>query len=450
MKIKKILKRAAIIISVLLLLFKGFLMYRDYASYQDVIHEDADQIIKIKVDGITQSIMFNAITNPSFYLKSKSKKDTIKDDKKEEKGFTIPANVFLYTVKNNPRTTIFTSFKVSDSAHFKNHIKSKYKITNFKTLTGFTVASNKDKKVVIAFNDKQCVVAYNPSKQNVNEVFSDILVDKKTSGKSNKIWNKIKDANAHINFLSKNNNLHLDFKSGQALITGNLVLPQYLDTPKNFTGVNFSSDASVTLNLNLLSTIKYMSFKHNNVDVQTDSLSTYYNGHLALEMVNTTTQMDSIITYEYNEDFEKVETLTAVKKEVPEINMQLSSDASKLYNYLEKVSIIKQGNLSKEVFPLYQFKIDKTEKGLLASTNLEKPYKAETIENTNVFDLTIDFEKLQDQNHFPMINNYLEKLLGLKINGISNADETIEVKGQLQLKNKDINALAQFVINNQE
>ncbi|MGB6267914.1 MAG: hypothetical protein WBF67_02805, partial [Olleya sp.] len=326
MRIKKILKIAAIIISVLLLFFKGFLMYRNYTSYKDVIHENADNIIKVKVDGIIQTIVFNAITNPSYYSKKSSKKDTIKTDKKEGKGFSIPANIFIYTIKNKLPTTFFTSFKISDKTNFKNHIKSDYKIEDFKNSETFTVGTNNDQKVIIAFNDKQCVFAYNPSKENVNDVFIDLLVNNKSLRKSDEKWSKIKDANSHINYLTKNNNLHLDFNSGNATINGNLELPVFLDVPRTYTGTRFSSDASATFNLNLFSTVKYISFDYQGTKIDTDSLNAYYNGHLALEIAKTTTQIDTIISYEYNDDFEKVETLSAVKKQVPEINLQLTSN----------------------------------------------------------------------------------------------------------------------------
>ena len=63
-------------------------------------------------------------------------------------------------------------------------------------------------------------------------------------------------------------------------------------------------------------------------------------------MAKSTTQIDSVVTYEYNDDFEKVEALTASKKQVPEINIQLSGNPSKLYNYLESTSIINNGKLN--------------------------------------------------------------------------------------------------------
>ncbi|WGD35867.1 hypothetical protein [Olleya sp. YS] len=448
MKIKKIVIRAAIIISVLLLLFKGFLMYRNYASYQDVIHENANNIIKVKIDKTIQTVAFNAIANPSFYFRKSPKTDTLDTEKKAGKGFSIPANLFVYTIKNKLPTTFFTSFKLSDSSNFKNHLISDFKVDNFKTSKGYTIATNNNQKVLIAFNNKQCVMAYNPSKENINDVFTDLLINNKTLSKSDEKWTKLKDANSHINYVTKNNNLYLDFNSGDITISGNLELPVFLNVPRTYTGARFSKEASATLNLNLFSTIKHVSFDYEGAEIEVDSLNEYYKGHVALEIVNTTTQTDSVISYEYNDDFEKIETKTLVKKEVPEINLQLTSNGSKLYNYLEGMSIIQDGLLSKKLFPLYQFKVDTTSANLIASTNLNKTLHFETVNNNSVLDLKIDFKKLEQQNHFPMLNSYFKKLLSFQTIGTFNKDETIEIQGKVQLKNKDINALAQLIIEN--
>ena len=129
---KKTVIRAAIVISVLLLIFKGFLMYRNYASYSNVIHKDAVNIVKIHVDGIVTSIAYNAIKNPNYYSKIPEKdKDTTEDKDSRGKGFGIPASIFLYTIKGKSASTIFTSFKISDANDFKDYLKREYNIKDF-------------------------------------------------------------------------------------------------------------------------------------------------------------------------------------------------------------------------------------------------------------------------------------------------------------------------------
>ena len=444
MKFKKILKRAAISISVLLLIFKGILMYRYYASYKDVIHKDADQIVKVRVDGIFQSIAFNAIKNPSFYLNKDSKKETEDDKKTDDKGVSVPANLFLYTINGYSKTTVFMSFKITDSSAFKNYMISKFQFKNFKSIQTITTAFTQDKKIQIGFNDKQCVVVFSQNQEDVSLVFTDLLANGNTLDQSDIKWSKIKGANSHINYITKNNTLNLDFEAGQLLINGNFILPEYLDAPKTFTASSFSSEASITLDLNVLSTVNYVSFKHKDFTVQTDSLSTYYNGHIAAELAKKTTQIDSVITYQYNDDFEKIATQTAIEKEVPEINVQLATEGSKLYTYLKHVGIIDANIISKDLFPLYQFTVDSTTNGLLLSTSATRVFETKKVESSTILALTVDFKKLQDQNHFPIALNYMDKLLSLKLNGISNKEETIDVSGQVKLKNEDINALAQF------
>ena len=184
---------------------------------------------------------------------------------------------------------------------------------------------------------------------------------------------------------------------------------------------------------------------YKDITIESDSINSYYKGNFAIEMAKSTTQIDSVVTYEYNDDFEKVETLTASEKQVPEINIQLSGKPSKLYNYLESTSIINNGKLNKEIFPLYQIKIDTTKNGLYASTNFNKSPTQLEVTNPQVFVLDVDFKKLQDQNPFPIINTYLEKLLTLKIEGNLNTEKTLNVNGKMVLKDEKINSLIQLL-----
>ena len=446
MKRRKILIRAAIIISVLLLIFKGVFMYRDYKSYTNAIHKNADKIIKVNIDGIGKTIAYNAIKHPIYYYKnSKSKKDTLEVKEKKDKGFSLPANVFLYTIKGKNATTVFTSFKISDKESFKNYLKNELKITEFKNLQTLIVATNKDNKLKIAFSDNQCVLVYNPSKENIDDVFIDILIENKTLKKGDVLVSKLKDTDEHIAYISGNDVLTLRFNDGEINLKGDFTLLEYLQIPNDKSYSKFSDDSSVKFYLNALMSKNSKPLIYKDITIESDSINSYYKGNFAIEMAKSTTQIDSVVTYEYNDDFEKVETLTASEKQVPEINIQLSGKPSKLYNYLESTSIINNGKLNKEIFPLYQIKIDTTKNGLYASTNFNKSPTQLEVTNPQVFVLDVDFKKLQDQNHFPIINTYLEKLLTLKIEGNLNTEKTLNVNGKMVLKDEKINSLIQLL-----
>ena len=196
--------------------------------------------------------------------------------------------------------------------------------------------------------------------------------------------------------------------------------------------------------MNLLSTKKHEAFQVNDIDIQTDSILKYYKGNLSLELGPTITQMDTTVTYEYNDDFEKVATKTPSEKQVPEITVQMSADGKEMLQYLQNASIVENNNINTTVFPLYQVKVETTDLGLMASTNLNKPVVTSAILNKDIFRLNVDFEKIMKQNQFPMVYPYFDNVLNLNLTGKRN-DSKINIEGQVNLNNSDILAISQFL-----
>ena len=192
---KKIIKGAAIIIGVLLLILVGVLIYRNLTSYKHVIHKDADAIVKIRVDAIKRSVIWDAIKHPMYYYRFQKDQDSI-DDYLKGKGFTIPANIFLYTIKGKNMSTVFTSFKITNTEDFKLFLRKEFKMKETSNIEGMRVAKTDDEKMLAAFTDDQCVLVYNPKKEPVDSIFKDILLDRKTLSDSDSLFNMVRDANS--------------------------------------------------------------------------------------------------------------------------------------------------------------------------------------------------------------------------------------------------------------
>lgn len=421
-------------------------MYRNHISYQGTIHKNANQIIKIKVDKIASTIAFNAFKNPVYYYNDKeSEKDSVIDKKEQNKGFNIPANIFLFTVKDKEETTLFSVLKINNKDNFKNYLINQFKIKNFSEKQNFTKATIKDQKINLAFNEDKCVIAFNPSKEKVEDIFTDLLVKNNTLISDDTFWQTIKNQNNHISYISTNlNQLGINFIDGEIDINGHFKQASHLVIPANKSNYKFSDSSSVSMFLNLKSIKDYKSINIKNQVIDLDSLNTYYNGNFYAEISGKTSQTDSIITYTYNDDFEKVETLTAVKKEVPEININLNANSKEFVGYLKRISAIKNNKVNKDLFPLYQFQIYTLSQQILLSTNLQNSISKTHINNSNIFGLVVNFDKLKKQDLFPVINPYIKQLEVLKVTGRKDKDSIIKVEGRLLVKNKNINALVQF------
>lgn len=440
---KRFLK-AAIFISVLLLIFQGFLMYRDNASYNGVIHQNADKIIKIRVDAIGKSMFYNALKHPAYYYHNlKKERDTI-DEKTPGKGFYLPANIFLYTIKGKEESTVFSSFGISDVERFKAYLKGEG-FSDFKSLSTFQIASKSKGKLAIAYSEKQCVVVYNPSHENVNDIFMDLLQKNNTLQKSQDVYKKLKDADEHINYMALTDHLDINFKDGKVVFSGNIALASEFEVPTESYFPRFSEGSSLKFFLNLNTSRHFEATTIQEVRIAPDSILKYYKGNLMIELAGATQQQDSIVTYEYNDNFEKVEVKTASIKKVPEINLVVSTVTKDLLNYLQNASIIRDDKLNPKLFPLYQFKVDTTTRNFQLSTHFSKTIEKAQVSYNDVFGLEIDFIKLKEQNHFPIMEDYLNMSTILKLKGTLHNSNIIAVEGHLELKVKDINVMAQLI-----
>lgn len=441
---KKVLVRAAIFISVLLFIFQGILMYREYTSYQGVLHQQVDKVIKIRVDAIGESIFYNALKHPSYYYRNFTKDQDSHDQDSSSKGFGLPANIFLYTINGKNASTLFSSFKISDANQFEAYLRTE-NFSGFQELNTLQFASKDDGKLVVAYNNKQCVVVYNPTREDVNDIFRDMLLDDKTLNTTQTIYRTLKDADAHINYLSPTDHLSINFKDGKAVFSGSLALGAEYEVSSEMNYPKFSEESSLKFFMNLKTSKHFEAITIQDITIVPDSILKYYNGHMLLELAGTTIQHDSIVTYEYNDDFEKVEVKTVSVKEVPEINLMLSANSKNFLSYLQHASIVNDNYLNANIVPLYQFKVDTTANTIQLSTHLSKIIRSDQTSYNGVFGLEIDFEKLKSQNHFSMINDYLNKTKILNLKGTLVNKTSMAIEGELQLKAQDINAMAQLI-----
>ncbi|MGY0035934.1 hypothetical protein [Pedobacter sp. NJ-S-72] len=106
--------------------------------------------------------------------------------------------------------------------------------------------------------------------------------------------------------------------------------------------------------------------------LEKDTLLKYYNGYAALELGDPVNQYQPVITYEYNDEFEKVERIQQQEVKVPDITLSLKGKAPALLNYLQKQSIISPDEqLNKDLFPLYEV-YSNNNTGLLQLSTSEK------------------------------------------------------------------------------
>ena len=199
---------------------------------------------------------------------------------------------------------------------------------------------------------------------------------------------------------------------------------------------NFEDEENRKLVSKALENISF--FEKNNLE--TTSLIEEINGVISVWVKGTTIQSDTIITYEYDDNFEKVETKSLQEKKVPIVSMSIGSN-KKINNFLEQQGALENGILT--AIPYYTFYAQEDSLNSIFST-IKQNRILESKTGSYFFNLAIDFENLQKDLAIPKGEKVTAILKSLRINARQDAENEVVIKGKLLGKTKDINIISQL------
>lgn len=444
---KKFLKITAAILLLLLIFFVGTFKYRQYSANQVSIPKNTSSIIKISIDEIYKSLAFNMISNPGFYLKSDLKKNTETKISKFDHGLKIPASIYFYTIKNQPKTAIFSRFEIKKLYLFEHFLLSTLHMVIDNSEKDGIYSKSENGNIAVYYNRKYAAIVISNEVANFEQALKDILNQKDFEKIDKHKFGELKNSTEHLSFADGAQFATLNFNSGAINFNNELTSKSIIVPAKPFHR-KFNSESAISfwLNADFITTPK-QSLKLKNTSLEVDSLAKYYRGYLDFEWINTTHQTDSIITYDYNDDFEKIETVKLKKSDIPNFVFNISADAVGLKNFLNRQSIISldKGVVNKYVFPLYKVFVGGDHLRLALSTSRDNKF-GETKELTNnFFALNVDFLKLNKQINQPLLTRYSKNLALLEVKGRKQENGKIKVDSKVEFVNKDINSLYQLL-----
>ncbi|RZL44835.1 MAG: hypothetical protein EOP00_18900 [Pedobacter sp.] len=443
---KKFLKITAVIVLSLLIFFVGTFKYRQYKANEVSIPKNTASLIKISVDEIYKSIAANMISNPGDYFKSDRNTGTKSKFDDFDHGLKIPASIYLYTIKNQPKTAFFSWFEIKEVDTFKSFLKNILHLNIEKKPQGFNYAKSKLGNIAIYYNDKNAAIVFSNELADFEPVLIDVLKQKNFIQLSKSNFDLAKNSTGHLAFADNEHFATLNFDKGVINFSDEFIsrtiIPAAKPIHKKF---NSESTISFWLNADFKTTAK-QTLKLKTTSLEKDSLTKYYKGYLDFEWLNTTQQIDSIITYDFNDDFEKVEKVTLKKRDIPNFVVNISSDAIGLKNYLSRQIIINRdsGIIDKSVFPLYKVFVGGDSKQLILSTTKGSKVGRTTESSNDFFALNINFPKLNKEINIPVLSKYLEMLKQLNLSG-KVVSGTVKINGKLDFANDDINSLYQLL-----
>lgn len=435
---RKIWKGAIISILLCGIGFYVFVIYKQHSSYRTTrIPENTTSLIRVDVYRIYKSML------PDYFGRKKREGTPMFE------GLVIPANIFVYTVKGKQPTTLFSSLQLDDAGAFETSLKKqKNLVPEPAKIPGIAVWMSPDKSWAIAFNQERVVVAYSAKKEPVLDILSDILLDKNTISIAKSKFKTIKKQEGHLTYLSGANSGHLEFNKGNitASLTiagiGKAVLPSVQhQQPDSHNIIN------LWLYADMSPWLHQKNFTIDTITICGDSLLASHPKGIEMALSQPVLQKDSVVTYEYNDDFEKVATVTVNETAVPGIFIRAAADAILLQAYLQRQGIIgyDSGLVSKRIVPLYQLYSTQTKEYLQWST-VKGSAVSNTLSTSNTFfGLKIDFGRLAQQPEFSLIHRYLKPFKNLDAKGTKAKNNEVQFDAILYFKEDKRQALWQLM-----
>ena len=441
----------------------GYKQLNKTASLIGKIHINADSALKIGVQEIKETLVLDALTAPGYYLDKASFKDS--DDKeKSEKGINIlPYSIIFYTVPE-VKNTFFGTFLISDTDAFEVYIvqelAKKEASIEYLENEGYRFVKIDKSKLALAWNSEKLVVAFSPelSGNALQKVFKDVLTDGKTiDDKDNALIKALADSNDHLVFVQDKSSVAINFEDGKAVVAGSIrtlvpqkfqpeVTTEALTEPslQLYFDANFENTANKKEWINRLTDISFFTKNDLNVSEVLDRT----NGFFSLSITGNITQVDTVITYEYDDNFEKVETRSLQEKQVPKTHINLGGENESLKDYLRSKNAVNAKGIF-ELFPLYQIHVKDDSMNTVFDTFKGRVPIQEKRTNS-FFGFQIDFKKLSQDMSLPMVENYIENLKNLKLYAAQKEGNRIAVNGELIATDPSINILSQLSLPKQQ
>ncbi len=463
----------------LLISVYGYLQIRASRSYHGQVAKNASVVYKLNVDGLLKIMAIDFMSHPGDYLKSKEKGEPGPD-------FTFPGNIFAYSLKTKASSTLFSGLALTDTTGLKTYLKRVLKIRDFEVIgledttggaingAGKTVGRSADQKITVVYDEKMLAIAYSLKREALMEELTDILQHRNRMEDTAPLMAAVKKATGHLSWTTAGTAGQLNFKDGQVEMEGRFPT-EGLDIPVHpHPSVQFADHALLKIWLNagfkasskpnevatnkvsgmLKGSVFFKELSLKGISIEPDTLLKSYQGFVALEMGPGITQMDSLIAYEYNDDFEKVATVQMKKVTVPHLKLSITAAGKDLLSYLSANRVIGQDNrLNKQIFPLYQVFSSQQDQIWQLSTLNNDPIRlltpstsaSTTASNPDFFALTADLKGIKTQQLFPLLNSWLKPFSHLKITAAKGEVGTARINGKLEFEDKNRNAFIQLI-----
>lgn len=437
-----------ILIIVCILITVGYFRYNPTVVINGVIPNTAQAVVRVNLRAIEYNIITDIISSPFSYFNSK--KSSSSSSSKVRKialldQVQVPTDLFFYTnYQNLNGVWVSSAIKVKEKKTLINFFEQE----GFKEKTGQNFRYYESKNIVYVLLDDNLKVLIKLKKiENIEIKLGKVLNVKDYLTEEDLILQKISRSKGLLTFatnqddffeiqidneiltlngvISETNNVFLPYETcfevgGMAHVSGRLKRDAFSSLIKKESRVAFKKLTTLSL----------------------DSLSKSWNGGFEMNFSGFKEEKDTIVTYEYDDDFNKVEKRSFQNKMIPDASLYLRNGGF-TYKYLTSKKAVKILN-SKSIFtlnPLFTTFIKKDSTDLLFYTLKESLLNSTKIKNKFALSFNVASYNEFDRGIYNISNEQFRLIENIK----ANVTDLNEVTIKVTLKNKSQNFMYQVL-----
>ena len=157
-------------------------------------------------------------------------------------------------------------------------------------------------------------------------------------------------------------------------------------------------------------------------------------------------QHDTVITYDYDDDFTMQERIELVEKPAPELYFSIATTDG-LSDYLKAQGILTPQGVSQDALPLYHVGVNQIDRGFLQLHTAQTPsaLPKQGPATDDVLYAHVNFEQIDSTMVSPLFIPYIQRLNQLEVTGRRSDGEHVTIRGTLFLRNPAIHSLVQLL-----
>lgn len=299
-------KRGLIFLAVGIALALSIYLYffiRNEKSFQEGFPASAETVVRINVDQLIWKGVKHVILHPSEWGDFQREKK--KKEERKAKGFDLPANVFLYTLTEYP-SQYFATFLIRDKDEVGEYLIRNYGFEEQK-IDGISIFTLPNKKIKVGVSSDKMVVRF-AEVGVADQSIMDVLKLKISPNED--LIHQLKQQEGDVGYLAEGGEMELE-------IDGNYIHFHFIQRNRKLEEA-FPFFKSTSL---------YDFSFFNRVISSPWNIEAYIEGVVS--------KTDTVVTYEYDDNFEQTEVKELVSVDIPGVYAVISWDSAMITDELE-------------------------------------------------------------------------------------------------------------------